>query len=45
LAWLPAPLDTVLDSLPKCAPRARLKIINLFTYKHYPIPKHSISHE
>jgi hypothetical protein len=26
LAWLPAPLDTVLDSLPKCAPRAHLKL-------------------
>jgi hypothetical protein len=29
LAWLPAPLGTVLDSLPKCAPRAHLTLLHL----------------
>jgi len=27
LAWLPAPLGTVLDSLSKCAPRAHLTLL------------------
>jgi len=27
LAWLPAPLDPVLDNLPKCAPRALLTLL------------------
>jgi hypothetical protein len=29
LAWLPASPDTVLDSLPKCAPRAHLTLLQL----------------
>jgi hypothetical protein len=29
LAWLPAPLGTVLDSLLKCAPRAHLTLLHL----------------
>ena len=29
LAWLPAPLGTVLDSLPKCAPRAPLTLLQV----------------
>jgi hypothetical protein len=28
LAWLPAPLGTVLDKLPKCAPRAHLTLLH-----------------
>jgi hypothetical protein len=28
LAWLPAPLGPVLDSLPKCAPRACLTLLH-----------------
>jgi hypothetical protein len=29
LAWLPTPLGTVLDNLPKCAPRARLTLLQV----------------
>jgi len=32
LAWLPAPLGPVLDSLPKCAPRARLTMLSELTW-------------
>jgi hypothetical protein len=32
LAWLPAPLGLVLDNLPKCAPRARLKLLQICFY-------------
>ena len=32
LVWLPAPLDTVLDSLPKCAPRARLTMLHSLSF-------------
>jgi hypothetical protein len=35
LAWLPAPLGTVLDSLPKCAPRARLTLLHSLSLSIY----------
>ena len=35
-AWLPAPLDIVLDSLSKCVPRARLTLLQRYTLMNFP---------
>ena len=43
LAWLPAPLGTVLDSLPKCAPRACLTLLKTTSTKRTRRPRRTDS--